>query len=67
MRENLQDDAAALVSIIVVVGVVLLSVIGRPVPDGLSSALGASMTWLFVRTAHTIGTHVLDSKETHIG
>jgi len=58
-----QDYSAAIVSITVVLGVVLLAVIGRAVPDVLNTALGASLTWLYVRTAHEMGRDVLNGKD----
>lgn len=67
MKASTQDTAAAIVSIIIVVGVVILAGIGRPVPDGLDTALGAAMTWLYVRTAHGMGHEVLDPKEVRDG
>lgn len=67
MKASTQDTAAAIVSIIIVIGVVVLAVVGRQVPDGLDTALGASMTWLYVRTAHGMGHEVLDPKENQIG
>lgn len=46
-----QDLAATVVSILLVLAVVMLSITEKPVPSELGTALGAAITWLFVRSA----------------
>lgn len=46
-----QDLAATVVSILLVLAVVMLSLTEKPVPSELGTALGAAITWLFVRSA----------------
>jgi len=58
-----QDTAAAVVSIVIVLGVVVLSAISKPVPSGLEIALGSAITWLYVRSAAAVGHDVLNGKE----
>jgi len=63
MKAPPQDYAAAVVSILIVVGVLFLAGIQRQVPDVLNTALGASLTWLYVRTAAELGSQVVLKKE----
>jgi len=63
MKYDIHDQAAAIVSILIVLGVVVLSVLSRPVPSGLELALGSSITWLYVRSAAAVGKDVLNGKE----
>jgi hypothetical protein len=44
---KIQDLAAAAVAVILVLGLVVLSVMGKPVPEELNSALLVSLAWLF--------------------
>jgi len=46
-----QDIAATLVAIMVIAGEVALSLLRIPIPSELSTAQGAILTWLFVRSA----------------
>jgi len=50
MRLSAADVAAMMVSIILTVGVVLLSVLEIDIPAEMSGPLGAATTWLFVRS-----------------
>ena len=44
---RIQDPTAAAVAVILVLGLVVLSVMGKPIPEELQSALLVSLTWLF--------------------
>jgi len=46
-----QDLAATVVSIVLVLAVVALAIQEKAVPSELGTALGAAITWLFVRSA----------------
>jgi len=48
---SLQDVAASLVSVIIVIALSAHALTGAPVPAELSAFTGASITWLFVRSA----------------
>jgi len=52
-----QDVAAALVSFLLVAGIVLLAALDKPIPPSLTMILGSSTTWLFMRTAPTHQTY----------
>lgn len=56
MRFILQDLAATIVAIMLVMGVVGLSAIDQNVPAELGPPLGAATTWLFIRGAATLQT-----------
>jgi len=49
-RFHPQDAAAALVAIILAMGVVVLAVLDHDIPPEIAGPLGASTTWLFVRS-----------------
>lgn len=51
LPRTVQDLAAAVVSVTLVVGIVVLKLAGKEVPSELAAALGASITWLFVRSS----------------
>jgi hypothetical protein len=44
---KIQDLTAAAVAVLLVLGLVVLSVMGKPVPEELNSALLVSLAWLF--------------------
>jgi len=48
---SLQDIAAALTTVILILGLVALSFLEKEIPDAMNGALGASTTWLFIRSA----------------
>lgn len=48
---SLQDGAAAVVAVVTVCGLIVLSALELTVPDALNTAVGAALTWLFVRSA----------------
>jgi len=52
-----QDLAAALVSLFLVAGIVVLAGLGREIPPSLTMVLGSSTTWLFIRTAPVAGVY----------
>jgi len=58
-----QDAAAALVSIALVIGVIVLGVTNKEIPDILNIALGSSATWLFARSAQQFNDHVTDIRD----
>jgi len=55
MPYSLQDATAALVSVVIILGVVVLAVLERPIPPELGPPLGGAVTWLFIRSAQTTG------------
>jgi len=44
---KIQDPAAATVAVLLALGLVVLSVMGKPIPEELQSALLMSLAWLF--------------------
>jgi len=48
---TIQDAAAALVSVIIAVGVVTIAILGRDMPPSLVGMGATAMTWLFMRSA----------------
>jgi len=48
---TIQDVAAGVAANVVLLAVSTLAVVSVPIPDVLSAAAGASVTWLFVRSA----------------
>jgi len=61
-RAATQDAAAALVSVALVIGVIVLGVANKEIPDILNIALGSSATWLFARSAQQFNGHPTDSR-----
>lgn len=52
MNENpsIQDFAASVVAVSLVLGVIILSILQDPIPSEIATSLGAAITWLFVRS-----------------
>jgi len=47
---SIQDFAASVVAVALVLGVIGLGLLDRQIPSELSTSLGAAITWLFVRS-----------------
>jgi len=58
---SLQDIAAALTTIILIIGLVALGFWEKEVPDAMNGALGASTTWVFIRSAAAAERHHRDN------
>lgn len=58
-----QDLAAAASAFVITVGVVILGLLQLPVPDALSTAQGASITWLFMRSAQQAEHQLADNHD----
>ena len=52
MKISAQDIAAAVVSTVITLGIIALAWKGQTPPPELSTAYGAAMTWLYVRSTH---------------
>jgi len=50
LKVTVNDVAAAIVAVILAVGLVILAVLAAPIPDALSMATGSATTWLFLRS-----------------
>ena len=50
MKISPQDAAAALVALVITIGIIALAWKGATPPPELSLAYGAAITWLFVRS-----------------
>jgi len=59
---QLQDLAAAVVSIMVIAAEALLSVMRIPIPAELSAAQGSVLTWLFMRAAQQLEREAADTR-----
>ncbi len=60
---SIQDFAASIVAVALVVGVILLSVLQDPIPSEIATSLGAAITWLFVRSTQQAEQHRADTKD----
>jgi len=54
---TLQDIAAAISTTVLILGLIALSLLEKEVPDAMNGALGASTTWLFIRSAAAAERH----------
>jgi len=59
---QLQDVAAAIVSVLVIASEALLSVLRIPIPAELSAAQGSVLTWLFIRAAQQAERDAADTR-----
>jgi len=55
-----QDLAASIVSISLVLGVIALAAMQVPIPSEMATSLGAAITWLFVRSTQQAEQHRAD-------
>jgi len=64
MNENptIQDFAASVVAVSLVLGSIILGILQRPVPPEMSTSLGAAITWLFVRSTQQAEHKAVDNK-----
>jgi len=62
-QHTLQDLAASIVAVTLVVAVSVLGVLERPVPDAISTGLGAAITWLFMRSAQQAEASLADNHD----
>lgn len=58
---SLQDVAATVATLLLVTGIIALSLYKIEIPDSMNSALGASTTWLFIRSAAAAERHNRDN------
>jgi len=47
----IHDVAASAVAVITVLGVLMLALLDKPIPNTLAAVQGASVSWLFIRSA----------------
>lgn len=57
MTYSINDVAAAVVSVILVLGAIVLAVLGRTIPSEVATGLGAALTWLYVRSTQLVERH----------
>jgi len=47
---SLQDLAAAAATLILIIGLIVLSLLRIEIPDAMNTAIGSATTWLFIRS-----------------